>query len=441
MAADKSLLVEARRQLDIGEIDDALHSYSAAIALNSKAEAAYVGISEIYKRRSTVRSAITYLRSVVEGQRDLPNVSTYLANQLIDVGEFDAALSVYEDVLRYRPDFAKALHGKFSILCRISGFEYAIVWAEGVYGLLKTDIGKSDFMQKVCIEAARHFSSVVNLSASVRTGGRPIDDALMVGMFKDEGDVIYSQLKHSYNAGIRNFALADNLSEDETLDEITRFRVDFPEARVLIVSDSNPVHHQGKKTTALCHYAANYFEAFGAEINWVFPLDSDEFFSIPSSGGDLLSIVDSCDGNGKKIISLMLNNASTEAPVEKIYSSSFDLGMFSNRDRFARATSGKVGFKYSKGAEIRDGNHAVLGVASSPSEIFHAASVGAYLTHLQYRSLDHVERKIVNGGRAIDGLGSGAGTHWRADFDRYMARGSSYIEEKLISYIDSLRRN
>lgn len=269
--------------------------------------------------------------------------------------------------------------------------------------------------------------------------GRPIMNAVQVSMVKDEDDIIYEQLKNHYDLGFRNFAIADNASTDRTAERIHKFRAEYPDARVLYVFDPVVGYTQAIKTTALARYAADFFRSDGLDIKWVFPLDADEFISMPAEGNDLLSLLEHLEQRDEKMIAYFACHLSLPHVVDSIEDGVSVPGSFSNITHYRHRPVFKVAYKFGPTAELEMGNHFCRNVVDANSQIFHASSLGIYLCHLPYRSLKQVKSKILNGGSALAAApGVVGGGHWRTHYERYKAEGDAYIHHVLSDYVKNI---
>ncbi len=89
--------------------------------------------------------------------------------------------------------------------------------------------------------------------------GRPCYKCIQVMLVKDEDDIIYSCLEAAYKNGVRLFAICENNSRDQTLQEIYRFRDDHTDVVVLIVNDPIVGYYQDAKTLGVALMAKTIF--------------------------------------------------------------------------------------------------------------------------------------------------------------------------------------
>lgn len=94
-------------------------------------------------------------------------------------------------------------------------------------------------------------------------------------MVRNEADIVEAFIRHHADH-VDGLLIADNLSDDETLDILDRLAVELP--NLVVTIDNDPAYRQSEKMTALAHRAR---VEFGAE--WIIPADADEFW-LPNAG-------------------------------------------------------------------------------------------------------------------------------------------------------------
>ena len=64
------------------------------------------------------------------------------------------------------------------------------------------------------------------------------------------------------------------------------------------------------------------------------------------------------------------------------------------------------------------------------------AEFGLVLRHFPVRSIEHVRKKIVNGGKALQAFNgpNSLGSHWKRDYELYLEKGEGYLSEKVQQY-------
>ncbi len=266
--------------------------------------------------------------------------------------------------------------------------------------------------------------------------GRPLPNAVRVSLVKDEADVIYDGLESSYLSGFRFYAIADNNSSDETRREIDRFAADRPDCIVYVVSDPVVGYFQAAKTMAVARMAVTVLQGLGHPVEWVFALDGDEMLYASDPSRDLFEILGGPDSRNKRMLSYCFCNASSSFPHQRLDPDVDFLRHFDHYETFHRNTVRKVAFRYSPEAYLEQGNHYCSKLVTDVDQLIVGAEQGLVLRHFPVRSIDHVRKKIVNGGKALQAFnGSKAlGGHWKRDYELYLEQGENYLSEKVRLY-------
>ncbi len=266
--------------------------------------------------------------------------------------------------------------------------------------------------------------------------GRPLPNAVRVSLVKDEADVIYEGLESSYRSGFRYYAIADNNSSDETRREIDRFAADRPDCIVYVVSDPVVGYFQAAKTMAIARMAVTVLQGLGHPVEWVFALDGDEMLYASDPSRDLFEILGGADSANKRMLSYCFCNASSSSPHQRLDPDLGFLGHFDHYETFHRNTVRKVAFRYSPEAYLEQGNHYCSKLVTDVDQLIVGAEQGLVLRHFPVRSIEHVRKKIVNGGKALQAFnGSKAlGGHWKRDYELYLEQGENYLSEKVRLY-------
>src|SRR5580704_17281301 len=90
-------------QLTGGSPDQALKSYMAAITAEPKNVIGYRALAEFYARQKHYVEAIRVIRTGIQGQPDMSDLHSVLANLLERSGDYDGAISEYESMLEKQP--------------------------------------------------------------------------------------------------------------------------------------------------------------------------------------------------------------------------------------------------------------------------------------------------------------------------------------------------
>jgi len=272
-----------------------------------------------------------------------------------------------------------------------------------------------------------------------RRPGRPIGHALHVSMVKDEGDIVYAHLTNSYRNGLRNFVVADNASSDNTRLEIVRFREAHGDARVIVVEDPILAFYQKEKMSAFIDMGRAMLAAVGVRIDWVFPMDADEFVESFDPSRDLLAALEQADATGRKMLLFFPSDASSREPLE-VFPAGADLETtFPTISLFRGRMFSKLGYRITAGAQLWMGNHFVFDCAETVDDLLIAAEHGLTMLHYPMRSLTHVRHKVINGGRACEALNTpGYCEHWRGNYAAYQREGDAAL---IRVYQEFLRQN
>lgn len=200
-----------------------------------------------------------------------------------------------------------------------------------------------------------------------------------VTVVRDEADIIETTLRHTATQ-VDHIIAADNGSTDGTRAILDRLAHELP---LTVVDDTDPAHNQGAKITRLALDAHNH----GAD--WVLPFDADELWT----------------GQGRTVAAEL---ADLPAHIDTVYAHGYDHvghGLAPWR-RADPQPLPKVAFRPGPDRTVAEGNHDVSGG--------HAAAQALTFRHFQYRSLDHMARKVRQGAAAIAAadVPTGTGLHW-----------------------------
>ncbi|WP_162233658.1 glycosyltransferase family 2 protein [Sphingomonas sp. Leaf62] len=264
-----------------------------------------------------------------------------------------------------------------------------------------------------------------------------------VTMAKDEGDVIYACLAASHRQGFRKFMIADNGSTDNTADEIRRFAADHPSAITFIVSDPVVGYYQDVKTMALVDYAARVFAGIGSPIRWAFPIDADEELQAFDSEASLRQIVDHADRQDAKMIVFAWSHAASVTALQRFEPEQDLHRSFPCRSRFGPGLVRKCAFRIDGVAMVEMGAHFIRDCADREADMVIAAEHGFAMIHYAVRSVEQAKRKTVNGYNALKAATGmeGMGSHWRSDYEKFVALGDVFFQQKVEAYIDRVKRH
>lgn len=268
-----------------------------------------------------------------------------------------------------------------------------------------------------------------------------LPECVHVTMAKDEGDVIYACLAASYRQGFRKFMIADNGSTDNTAEEVRRFAADHPSAIVFIVSDPVVGYYQDVKTMALVDYAARVFAGIGSPIRWAFPLDADEELQGFDSEASLRQIVDHADRQDAKMIVFAWSHAASVTALQRFEPEQDLHRSFPCRSRFGPGLVRKCAFRVDGVAMVEMGAHFVRSCADREADMVIAAEHGFAMIHYAVRSVEQAKRKTINGYNALKAATGmeGMGSHWRSDYEKFVALGDLFFQQKVEAYIDRVK--
>lgn len=208
-----------------------------------------------------------------------------------------------------------------------------------------------------------------------------------VGLVKNEADILETSLRHLVDQGVDVVLVADNGSDDGSVDIVRDLRRDgLP---VIGATDREPEHHQGHKVTVLAQYARRN----GA--GWVVPFDADELWF---ATGRL--VAEHLRDSEADIVRADIHNVAPARPDARVGAAEgWVIG-----DRPAALY--KVAFRPHRFHRVFDGNHGVDRPGRTES--------GLHIAHFPYRSRDQLVRKVRLGAAAVDLLPAHVATHWRS---------------------------
>lgn len=254
-----------------------------------------------------------------------------------------------------------------------------------------------------------------------------------IAMAKDEGDIIYDTLCHFAANDVDGIIIADNLSKDNTKEEILRAKEKInltkPNIEVIILEDNVVKYSQSEKMTSLAAQARSK----GAE--WIIPFDIDEIWYSPNS--TLKQALIELDNQNYDIYrALYTNHSITEFdPPEN---SPFKSMIY----KWNLPTNHKSCFRFRKSdshVKISNGNHFVQhngwdigrNVNIALDDYGHDKIVFGPQTiqirHYQWRSLDQFIQKILKSYESCKALPSNEdlyhGAAWAEHFKVYESDG------------------
>lgn len=140
----------------------------------------------------------------------------------------------------------------------------------------------SKLLQKTFAWELKNFNAAFKPAIFNKQG---IEDIALVTMIKDEEDVIYENLVWHFSVGFRKFVIVDNESTDNTRILVNKFKDKVKgKAQVIIIDDSIVEHLQSAFITSSMKLAHHVWP----EVQWVFPVDADEFWYPTRQLSDIL---------------------------------------------------------------------------------------------------------------------------------------------------------
>jgi Glycosyl transferase family 2 len=234
--------------------------------------------------------------------------------------------------------------------------------------------------------------------------------AAVIMMAKDEGDIISHNLRWLYFVGFRRFVVIDNDSRDDTAKQLIALREDFADIELLIISDSIVRYMQAQKMTGLYRFALSIWP----DVQWVFPIDADEFL-IPQSG---LAILETLSPRIDALTipkSIHFRNRKQQRVESDLF---FDCMGYCSP---IFEVPPKIALHRNPFISITQGNHKAA-LLTRPEVYEGGFRHGFYFREYPVRSFEHFVRKVRNGGRAIRAaeafLGHAVGgMHWLAAYE------------------------
>ena len=245
---------------------------------------------------------------------------------------------------------------------------------------------------------------------SVEFESKGIDNIALITMIKDEDDIIYENLVWHFCVGFRKFVIVDNNSTDNTRLLVDRFKREVVGKAIVVVIDDPIVEYtQSRKTTG----AMLFTHSVWPEVDWVFPVDADEFW-YPNVR--LQSILNKIPSKTDVILTMQYNHMPIKT-AEHFTSSGYFHENINFRMKSLSGGLGKVAIRPRIDIVIAQGNHS----ASSKTRSLNYSggnTLGLDMRHFQMRSTAQTEKKYWNGAKAnllaqeLGVVAKGKGVHW-----------------------------
>jgi hypothetical protein len=211
------------------------------------------------------------------------------------------------------------------------------------------------------------------------------------------------------------------------------FKRERPDAFVIILSDEIVGYNQAVKTNAMSRYAVSMLSLVGRSVDWVLPVDGDEFFS-PGGEYDMKSVFDDALLEDMKIIAFAWNNAATSDIDSPILPQENIFRRFNLRLKKSSQYVFKVASRISDGSEFVQGNHATTTAFKVLEKTMSASRYGCFILHLHMRDISHVRRKVINGGKAALEANVEIAGHWKQNYMNFLSKGDEAIRDIINSY-------
>ena len=263
----------------------------------------------------------------------------------------------------------------------------------------------------------------------------------LVLMVKDESDIISQNLQHHYQLGFRRFFVLDNASTDGTAERIAAFRATHGDALVFYAYDQIVGYYQQTKMNALQAFAESYLSHETLRLDWIFFVDTDEFITCCSADtlrarAAFQAVLADAD---KKLMVFHWVQCASERPIETLQDAYSPQEVFPHRWRKLDPAVPKVSFRAHNGILTVQGNHTTSAYPYAVTQAAVMAEAGFYLLHYPMRSIEQLRKKILNGGRAYEGIDSlkGFGDHWKAYYGYLQQSGEPVLWNLLRRHIAS----
>gem|GEM_PF-4022763 len=434
------------------KIEEAIAVYQKAIANHPDINPQiYQKLGEACEKNGRVEEAIaTYEQIINKLKQNNPKLYISLAKLYLEKGKLDSdAITVYQKVIEINPEISPFIYHKIRELCNkservdevIQALKQTIKYNQENYSFhlmsaqLYLEKGELDGVIDSYKQAIKlkpdlspwiYQSSYLSRSQLYFEQGQFLhqvqETPLIVGvsMFKNEADIVYHNLAWQYNLGIKRFVLLDNMSEDNTVEEIKRFVSEYTDAMVYLVKDKEFAHYQGKKMTAASELAYKMWKP-----EWIALFDADELLC--STKAPLHTVLKSVPSDCLSISIPLRNHVLTSKdddtepnPIKR---------MTHRKKHFRRVV--KVIVRWLPGMIVGEGNHQVILKNQPILTSIKGEDYGLFIRHYPYRSKEHLRQKIIRA-KSLDqaqDLKQGIGGLWRKHYSQYKIRGEKYIDE------------
>ncbi len=313
---------------------------------------------------------------------------------------------------------------KYNLLTKILFFVFTVVILIAAYELLapkkytliykiNKHIVKSnieDTKEKNLLYGSRSNEDVAPKTVEFAREG--IDNIALITMIKDEDDIIYENLVWHFCVGFRKFVIVDNNSTDNTRLLVEKFKRQVLGKAIVVVIDDPIIEYIQSQVTTGAMLLAN---SLWPKLDWVFPVDADEFW-YPNV--KLQSILDKTPSKSDVILTMQYQHVPIET-VDHLNGAEHFYKNIKFRIKSLSGGLGKVAVRPGIDVIIAQGNHS----ASSKTRnlnYFGGNILGLDMRHFQMRSTAQTEKKYWNGAKAnilaqkLGIISEGVGHHWTA---------------------------
>ena len=215
-----------------------------------------------------------------------------------------------------------------------------------------------------------------------------IDNIAYVTMVKDEDDIIYQNLVWHFCVGFRKFVIVDNNSTDGTRALIEKFKKQVENKAIVVIIDDPIVEYiQSKIMTGAMRFAYSVWP----DLDWVFPVDADEFWYPNVRLQDILSKIP----DSQEVIFTLQHN---HVPVEEFQDNKKHGVFYKNLNFRLKDLSGgfgKIAVRPGVDVIISQGNHSARTIMHNRGLKYVAGNeIGLDMRHFKCDQFSKLRRNI-----------------------------------------------
>lgn len=254
---------------------------------------------------------------------------------------------------------------------------------------------------------------------------------IMTLLVKNEADIIETNLSFHKQMGVDGFIVTDNNSTDDTAKILRKYHEKGWIKEIINEPGNN--HNQKKWVDRMIRIAKDKYHA-----DWIINADADELWHSP-----LGSLKDEVKKLACNVVSCPLMNVVPEEGVPLSRWNKVVVSPLRNPEERGLSKYAVYNVQINKEMHrtkgyirIGGGNHHV---EMFPEKRTHSSGIVIY--HYPVRGYSHFERKVVQGGEAINNNpNKNAGTHWRALYDIYLQGNLLEEYKKVVGDEDVVRQ-